>query len=123
MMNAIRFVLATVMLVGLAACDPTYPLFLRNGLATPITVQTTFEEGTPSKGALQPGERLAFLHPKGKIERVVVFSEGRKLHELDRQALLDMRNAVPDPRQVIWNIQSDGIKPLSRAEVERLEKK
>ena len=123
MMKAIRFVLAAAVLIGMAACDPTYPLFLRNGIATPITVQITFEEGAPSEGVLQPGERLAFLHTKGEIERVVVFSEGRKLHDLDRQSLLDMRNSVPDLRQVTWNIQTYGIKPLSRAEVERLEKK
>ena len=60
MMNAIRFVLTAALLTALAACDPAYPLFLRNGLATPITVQTTFEEGAPSEGVLQPGERLAF---------------------------------------------------------------
>lgn len=123
MKNGIRFVLAVTVLAGLEACDPAYPLFLRNGLATPITVQTTFEEGDPSEGVLQPGERLAYLHPKGEIERVVVLAEGRKLHDLSRQALFGMRNFVSDPRQVTWNIQSDGIKPLSRAEVEKLEKK
>lgn len=123
MSATVRFLVGTTLLVGLAACDPAYPLFLRNGLAAPITVQTKFEGSTPSEGILQPGERLAFLHPRGEIERVVVLSEGRKLHDLNRQALFDMRTSVSDPRQVTWNIQPDGIKPLSRAEVEKLEKK
>lgn len=119
----VRILVGVTLLMVLAACDPAYPLLLRNGLATPITVQTTFAEGTPSEGVLQPGDRLVFLHPKGEIERVVVLSEGRKVHDLNRQALLDMRNSVSDPRQVIWNIQSDGIRPLSRSELERLETK
>lgn len=123
MSTIVRFLFGVVLLIGSVACDPAYPFFLRNGLAAPITVQTTFEGGAPSEGIMQPGERLAFLHPKGEIERVVVLSEGQKLHDLNRQALLDMRNSVSDPRQVTWNIQSDGIKPLSRAEVEKLEKK
>lgn len=122
-MNIARFVLAVTTVAGLAACDPAYPLFLRNGLAAPITVQTTFEGGTPSEGVLQPGQRLAFLHPQGEIERVVVLSEGRKLHDLNRQTLLDMHNSVPDPRQVTWNIQPDGIKPLNRAQLDSLKKK
>lgn len=123
MNTAIRLFWGGALLAGLVACDPAYPLFLRNGLTTPITVQATFEGSAPSEGVLQPGEQLAFLHPKGEIERVVVFSEGLRLYDFDRQTLLDMRNSVPDPRQVTWNIQSGEIKALSRAEVERLEKK
>lgn len=80
----IRFFLAATLLAGLTACDPAYPLFLRNGLATPITVQAKFEESVPSEGVLQPGERLTFLHPKGDIERVVIYTEGNKLHDLNR---------------------------------------
>lgn len=109
------------LLVGLAGCDPGYPLVLRNGLATPITVQTNFEGEPPAEGTFRPGEELGFLHPKGDLERVVVFSGGQRLHDLNKQALLDMRNSVPDPWRVIWNIQVDGIKPLSRSEVEQLE--
>lgn len=119
----VRFFFGATLLIGLTACDPAYPLFLRNGLATPITVQTTFEGSAPSEGTLRPGQTLTFLHPQGEIEHVVVFAEGRKLHDLNRQALLGMLNSVPDPRQVTWNIQSDGIKSLSRAEIEELEKK
>ena len=121
-MNNMRHVLVVVVLVVLAACDPAYPLFLRNGLATPITVRATFEEGAPSEGVLRPGERLTFLHPKGEIKYIVILSEGQKLHELDKKALLDMRNSIPNPRLVTWNIQSDGIKPLSQLEAEKLEK-
>ncbi|MBX6421551.1 MAG: hypothetical protein IRZ06_11190 [Nevskia sp.] len=123
MSATVRFLFGVALLIGLVACDPAYPLFLRNGLATPITVQTTFQGSAPSEGVLQPGQTLTFLHPQGEIEHVVVLSEGRKLHDLTRQALLDMRNSVSDPRQVTWNIQADGIKPLSRAEIEGLEKK
>ncbi|MFU8832403.1 MAG: hypothetical protein ACNA7J_09630 [Wenzhouxiangella sp.] len=121
MIKSIRFVLTLIALVVLTACDPTYPLFLRNGLETQVTVQTKFEEGVSSEGVLQPGERLTFLHPEGKIASVIVYSEGHILYEFDKQALLDMHNSVSDPRQVTWNIQSDGVKPLSRAEMGRLE--
>lgn len=117
MSTTIRFLFGIILAIDLAACDPTYPLFLRNGIATPITVQTTFEGGTPNEGVLQSGQELTFLHPKGEIERVVVFSAGRKLHDLDKQTLFAMRNSVPDPRQVIWSIEPEGIKALSRAEV------
>ena len=123
MSASIRLFFGVALLIGLSACDPAYPLFLRNGLVSPITVQTTFENDAPTEGILQPGEQLAFLHPKGEIERVVVTAEGRQLLDLNRQMLLNMRNSTPDPRRVTWNIQADGIKPLSRAELERLEKK
>lgn len=122
MSNPLRCVLAAVVLISLVACDPTYPLFLRNGLSGPITVETRFEGSAPSEGVLQPGERLTFVHPKGEIEHIMVYFEGGKLHELDRQALLNMRNAFHDPRQVTWNIQTDAITPLSRAEVARLDR-
>ena len=122
MTNAIRAVLLVITLVVLTACDPTYPLFLRNGLVAPITVRATFEEGAVSEGVLNPGERLAFLRPKGEIKNIAVFSEGRLLHEFDKKTLFEMKNSVPNPRLVTWNIQSDGIKPLSQSEVEKLER-
>lgn len=122
MSTMIRFLLCVTLLISLTACDPAYPIFLRNGLSAPITMLTKFEGSTSNEGVLLPGESLAFLHPKGEIERVVVFFEGRMLHDLNRSALLDMQNSVDDPRQVTWNIQSDGIKPLSRVDLERIEK-
>jgi hypothetical protein len=122
MSTPIRFLVAVTLLIAMVACDPAYPLFLRNGLAAPVTIQTRFEGGTQSEGVLQPGQQLTFLHPKGEVERVVVFSEGQKLHDLDRQTLLDMRNSVTNPREVTWNIRPDRIQALSRAELERLEK-
>ena len=73
-MNAmIRLLLGVSVLISVAACDPAYPLFLRNGLTAPITVEAKFEGSTLSEGVLQPGESLVFLHPKGEIERVIVF--------------------------------------------------
>lgn len=123
-MNAIsRLIFGAALLIALVGCDPVAPLFLRNGLATPITVQTTYEGGNPSEGILAPGQRLTFMHPGGVIEHVVVISGSQKLYDLNKQALLDMLNSVADPRQVTWNIQSDRIKPLTRAELEQLEKK
>lgn len=123
MMNVmLKVVLAAAMLAVHSGCDPVYPLFLRNGLTKPVTVQTQFDGDAPMEGVLQPGQRLAFLHPKGDIERVIVIYEGRTLHELHGAALLDLRNSVTDPRRVTWNIELDGIRALSRTEVERLEK-
>ena len=109
-----------LVLLPLVSCDPAYPLLVRNGLPTPVTVRTTFEQGVvPSEGLLQPGERLAFMHAGGNVERVVVMSGGKVLFDLDKAALTKMRGSVRDPRQVVWNVQEDGVKPVNRADLER----
>ena len=119
-MNTTRAVLVALVLAVSSACDPVYPLFLRNGLDAPITVQATFKGDAPTEAVLQTGERLAFVHHKREIERIAVIVEGRTLYELDGQAILKMLKSVPDPRRVTWSIQPDGIEPLSQSEIKQL---
>lgn len=123
MMNVMRYVLTSSLFAAVlfisAACDPIYPIVLRNGLSTPITIGTVFNEGELSEGVLRPGEQLVYMHPKGEITNIRVSSQGRELYALDKKMLLDMRDSVADLSRVIWNIQSDGIIPLKQAELEK----
>jgi len=107
--------------IWLAACDPVYPLFVRNGLSKPVVIQIIYEGGVSNEGILQPGERLSFIHTLGGIKGVVVLSGNQVLYRLNEQALLDMYRSVPDMRQVTWNIQSDGIKALGDSELDQLQ--
>lgn len=104
----------------LLACDPAYPLFVRNGLVAPVFARVTWETGVNSEFTMLPGERVAFLHSKGEIIDVVVLQDDRPLLHLDRNALLKMQSSVPDMRKVTWNIQADGIVPLTEPELDRL---
>lgn len=119
-----RIVFGAALVLVLAGCDPAAPLFLRNGLSTPITVRASFSGagGAPSEGTLQPGERLAFIHPQGDIERVTVLVDDKAIHDLDKAALEKMRDSVDNPRDVTWDIEPGRIKPLNRAEWEQLRK-
>jgi hypothetical protein len=120
---AFKLIASLVVITSLAACDPAYPLFLRNGLPEAVEVHAKFEGEPLREALLRPGQRMAFLHPEGDIEQVIVTLNGRKLYDLNKAGLLTMLESVSDPRQVTWNIQSDGIKPLSSEALENLDRK
>ncbi len=107
-------------LLWLTACDPAAPLFLRNGMAEPVMIQATFEGEMRREALLQPGIRMAFMHPTGNIEHLSVLSKGEVIHEFDKAELERMAQSVADPRQVTWNIEANQIRPLTQTELDRL---
>jgi hypothetical protein len=114
-------VITALLLVCVSACDPAYPIFVRNGLAMPVTTRVIYMDGVTSEAILQPGERLALLHPRGDIETIVILSGDHELYRLNKQVLAEMRTSVPDVRSVTWNIQSNGLVPLTKSQVEGLQ--
>jgi hypothetical protein len=120
--TVIQMSAAVLAAILLAACDPAYPLFFRNGLTTPVLVRVTYANSTSTESILKPRERLTFLHTNDRdIERIALWSGERKLHELDKRALIGIRNSVPDARDVTWNIQFDAIMPLSKSQLQLLQ--
>ena len=119
MRSGIKRLAIGLALLVVSACDPSLPLYLRNGCAEYITVKTFFTDGTVSEGALEPGQRLAYMHvPRNvDIEKVTVFLKGAVIHTLDRAKLTSMLSSVKDPRHITWNIEEHGIRPLSATEL------
>ncbi|MEX2257956.1 MAG: hypothetical protein WD672_04530 [Woeseia sp.] len=112
--------IAVAVLLWLTACDPVAPFFLRNGMAEPVMIQATFQGEMRREALLQPGIRMAFMHPGGNIEHLSVSSEGEVIHEFDKAELERMAQSVVDPRQVTWNIEANLIRPLTQTELDRL---
>jgi hypothetical protein len=113
-----------LLFIGLSGCDPAYPPYLRNGLPAAILMKITYTDGAQSEGTLQPTQRLVFARPKGDIKNITVIFDDRVLYNLSRKDLDDLLAKAPaDLRSITWNIQTDGIKPLSQREIQKYEKK
>jgi hypothetical protein len=122
MVIAVSRIIGIIAIFVLQACDPTHPFLLRNGLSIPISTHVKFEGGSPLEATLQPGQVLRFVRIKGDVEQVEVQSSDGRSYVLDSEKLERMRTSIGNPRSMFWNIQNDGIIPLSRSKLNDFEK-
>jgi hypothetical protein len=115
-------IIAIIALFVLQACDPARPFLLRNGLSTPIGTHVKFEGGPPLEVTLRPGQVLRFVRIKGDVELVEVKSTDGRVYVLDSEKLEGMKTSIGNLRSMIWNVQNDGITPLSRSDLNDFER-
>ncbi len=111
-------------ILGVAGCyDRAYPPFLRNGFDSAITVNIVYSDGVQHTDTWLPGMRVTTGREGVEIVSINVWRDGRVLHRLDEKRLQEMKNSVNDVRKVTWNIQTDGIRPITMLELQRLDGK
>jgi len=110
-------------ILGVASCVDSSPPYLRNGFDSAITVNIVYSDGVEHTDTWQPGMRVATGREGVRIVSINVWRDGYALHRLDEKRLLEMKNSVNDVRKVTWNIQTDGIKPITMSDLQRLDGK
>lgn len=116
-----RSALLLALLTGLSACDPIYPPYLRNGFSSPILMKIDYTAGAKTEETLQPGQRLVWERPNDNVISISFTSDSRELYNLTRKDLDAL--VAGGSRNVTWNIEPGGIKPLGQKELRELEKK
>ena len=111
-MTYVKVLALSSALALISACDPAYPLIVRNDLSVPVTARINIS-GSEGERRLQPGETLQIVKaPSDIVERITLLSEGRVLYDLDKQKLEELQKSVADPRNVTWEIQPSGLMPV-----------
>lgn|SRR5690606_37595849 len=119
--NLVRILVTAAIALCLTACDPALEVRIRNGLSRPVRILFVFEGDKSMSGDALPGTTIVIFHPPSDFVSATVYSGGVEVNKLDRASLIALKPPNINLKEVTWNIEHDGIRPMTPLEVKQLD--